>query len=417
MFAPAMYTPPKLVSRAASVVEPKGAGRVLVQVEVNADGSFKVLRVIKTTNAGDNAAALDIAAHSKYAPATSNGKPVKAFFDFDVVFGGESVSGVAGQIAAMLHKNDFAGAKSAAAQALAQNPSNQLVQAQLGVADAFLHDIPGAVAAFDRAGTIPSLYQNVAMQAYSLNAVAVAATQPRTALIEAQKAVGMNGDYSAYYALGVAQAANKDAADAMASLKKAREMAQAARPAADPATMASIDEQLLSAAQAAGDKATADEISTELNKMDPGMAGKNAAYALDQQAVALQNQRNFAAAIAMYERAAAADPKWAGGPEYTKAAIVYAAESNFGGAKIEAQKAIDANPNYAIAYYVNAVAMGTDATPAATWTRCSGPRTPRTRPPSWPKSRAKRSWPNRPNTTPSTTPRTRTSSSGPPSSP
>src|SRR5579862_2959836 len=132
---PQTYTPPRLVSRANSVVEPAGSGHVLVQVQVNADGSFKVLRVIHSTNPGDDAAALDIAKHSKYAPALRNGKAARSLFDFEVVFGEEAVSGVGAQIAAMLHQNDYNGAKAAATQALAQNPDNKLVQAQLGVAE------------------------------------------------------------------------------------------------------------------------------------------------------------------------------------------------------------------------------------------------------------------------------------------
>ncbi len=360
---PQSYTPPRLVSRANSVVEPAGSGHVLVQVQVNPDGSFKVLRVIHSTNPGDNAAALDIAKHSKYAPAMRNGQPARSLFDFEVVFGQEAVSGVGAQIAAMLHQNDFNGAKAAATQALAQNPGNKLVQAQLGVADAFMHDIPGAVAAFDKAGTVPDLYQNVAMQAYALNAVSIAETQPQAALQEAQKAVSLHGDYSAYYALGVAQFDNKDNSAALASLQKAQSLAQSSNPAADQQTLANIDEELLAAAQATGDTATVQRITAEVNKMDPTFAGKMMAYTLDMQATAAQNRHDSGNAIALYEKAAQADPQWAAGPEYTKAAIVEATEPipNLQGARLEAEKAIAQNPNYAMAYFVAAVAMGEDA--------------------------------------------------------
>lgn len=360
---PTTYSPPRLVSRAANVVEPKGAGHVLVQVQVNADGSFKVLRVIRSSNPADNAAALDIASHSKYAPALKNGAPVRSLFDFDVVFGQEAVSGAAAQIAAMLHKNDFNGAKAAAESALTQNSNNQLVQAQLGVADAFLHDISGAVAAFDKAGTIPEMYQNVAMQAYSLNATSLAGTQPQVALAQAQRAVSLNGDYGAYYALGVAQQANKNSTAALSALEKAESMAQGAHPPADASSMANIYQAMLTAAQASGDKATVDRVSAQINKLDPAAGGKTLAYNLDSQAAAKEQQRDFSAAVALYEKAAQASPQWAGPPEYTKAAIVLATESlpNYPAARIEAEKAIAINPNYAPAYYVSAVAMGQDA--------------------------------------------------------
>ena len=354
------YTPPRLVSRANSVVEPAGSGHVLVQVQINADGTFKVVRVIRSDNPGDNAAALDIAAHSTYAPAVRNGQRVKSLFDFQVVFGAQSVSGVGGQIASMLHQNDFNGAKAAATQALAQSPDNKLVLAQLGVADAFLHDIPGAVEAFDKAGTIPDLYQSVAMQAYSLNAVAIAPSQPQVALTQAQRAVDLHGDYGAYYALGVAQYANKNNAQALAALQKAQSMAQSASPPADKRTMANIDEEMLAVAQAMGDTATVQKISADMSKMDPAYAGKLMAYTIDLQATAAQNRHDFNSAISLYEKAAAADPQWAAGTEYTKAAIVLATEPipNYQAARVEAEKAIAAAPNYAIAFFIAAVATG-----------------------------------------------------------
>ncbi|MDQ6826274.1 MAG: TonB family protein, partial [Candidatus Eremiobacteraeota bacterium] len=62
------YFPPKLVKRAAPSVAVGGSGKVVVQVQVNANGSFKVTRVIKSTNHSDDAAALDIARRSSYKP-------------------------------------------------------------------------------------------------------------------------------------------------------------------------------------------------------------------------------------------------------------------------------------------------------------------------------------------------------------
>ncbi|HLI96748.1 MAG TPA: energy transducer TonB [Candidatus Baltobacteraceae bacterium] len=357
------YTPPKLVSRASSVVEPAGAGRVLVQVQVNADGTFKVLRVIKSSNPADNAAALNIAEHSTYAPALKNGKPVAALFDMNVVFGAQAVSGAGGQIAQMLHDNDWVGARSAAEVALTENPKNQLIQAQLGVADAYLHDVESAATAFDRAGTIPDMYQNVAMQVYSLHAVDIAQKQPDLALAEAQKAVSMNGDYGAYYALGTVEHDKGDNVNALQALSKAYQLAQSANPPADATTMRNMLQATLATAQALHDTATAAKVTSELNAASPGMSGKLTAYTLDQQGTEEYKRHDYGDAIAAFEKAAAADPQWAGATEYTKAALVMASEPipNYRGARAEVLKAIDVDPNFAPAYYLGAVAMGSDA--------------------------------------------------------
>lgn len=357
------YTPPKLISRAPSVVEPKGKGTVVVQVMVRANGTFQVMRVLTSTNPGDNAAALDIAKHSKYAPARRNGKPVSNFYDFSVSFGENVVSGAAGQIDKLLHAQQWADAKSTATTALAQNPSDSLVQAQLGVADAFTHDIAGAVAAFDRAGTVPAQYQNVAMQAYALEAQSLLKSSPKEAMVDAQKAVSLGVDYSAYYALGLAQQANGDVSGAQISLEKARAMAAAAKPPADTATRVGIDEALLGIATARKDSSEAADLSAEINALDPGMSGKMRAYSYDQQGTALQNKGDYQAAVKAFEQAAAADPKWAGPIDYTKAAIadVSMAIPNYLAAKSDTDKATAIDPNYAVAYFVEAVAMWRDA--------------------------------------------------------
>lgn len=353
------YTPPKVISRAPNVIEPQGKGSVVVQVMVNANGSFKVMRVLSSTNPRDNAAALDVAKHSKYAPALRNGKPVADFYDFTIVFGQNVVSGAAGRVDAFLHQSKWADAKAAATQALAEDADDPLLQAQLGVADAFTHDISGAVAAFDKAGKIPAQYENIAMQAYALQAESLAASDAKAALADAEKAVSLGGDYSAYYALGMAQHAAGDDAAAKVSLEKARAMAATANPAADTATRVQIDEQLLSLVSAQKNSGEAAELTAEMNELDPGMSGKLAAYTDDEQAAALEKRGDYQGAIALYERAAAANPSWAGAVDYTKAAIAYISmpTPNYLAAKADAEKATSINSSYAPAYFVDAVAM------------------------------------------------------------
>ncbi|HLI97501.1 MAG TPA: energy transducer TonB [Candidatus Baltobacteraceae bacterium] len=303
------YTPPKLISRGPSAVEPKGKGTVVVQVLINPDGSVKVTRVLKSTNPGDNAAALDIAQHSKYAPATRNGKPTRDFFDFTINFAGDVVSGAAGQIDALLHQSRWSEAKTAATSALAQDPNDALVQAQLGVADAFTHDVSGAVAAFDRAGTIPDQYAEVAMQAYLMNAQVLAQSEPKSALAQAQKA---------------------------------KALADRISPPASAATKARIDQ----------------EVSALENPQGGGTAGNS----YEQQGAALQQRGDYAGAIKMYQAVAAANPKVAA-PEYTRCAMLYALMPvpDFLNAETMANKAMGADPNYALGYYVAGVVAAENA--------------------------------------------------------
>ena len=106
-----------------------GSGRVVVQVQVNADGSHKAIRVIHSSNSGDNAAAMEIAQNSTYRPAHRGGKPITAFYDFTLNFHGKSVaqapsessgmvlssaglSTAAAQIAALLRQRQYAASQS-----------------------------------------------------------------------------------------------------------------------------------------------------------------------------------------------------------------------------------------------------------------------------------------------------------------
>src|SRR5665213_1904904 len=72
--------PARLATRGTATTAPAGKGRVVVQVLVNPNGSHKATRVIRTSNAGDNKAALEIAQSSTYHPATRNGKPIVWFY-------------------------------------------------------------------------------------------------------------------------------------------------------------------------------------------------------------------------------------------------------------------------------------------------------------------------------------------------
>ncbi|MDP9018028.1 MAG: energy transducer TonB, partial [Candidatus Eremiobacteraeota bacterium] len=206
------YVAPKLAQMGKSSVPISGSGVVLVKVLVKADGSFDVIKVFKSSNAGDNAAALDIARHSTYHVGLKGGKPTAAFYDFTLKFVGKSVSSNqgegggsgAGAIRDLLQSGKYAGAKAAATAYLANKPNDVLAQTYLGIADAFLNDDVGGAQAFDKLSSIPKKYQILAAQTYSLAAVQTVKTDPAQALLFAKKSLAIHPDGNAYFAMGVA---------------------------------------------------------------------------------------------------------------------------------------------------------------------------------------------------------------------
>ena len=356
------YTPPKLVSRATGSVEPAGKGSVTVQVQLDAHGKVESTRILSSTSNEDNAAALDIAQHSTYTAATRGGKGVRSIYDYVINFGQSVVSGAASQIDGLLHQSQWRQARDAATAALAKNPNDQIVQAQLGVAYAFLHDINDSASAFEKAGPIPTQYASVASQAYAINAENIAASAPTTALVQAQKAISLSpNDCESYYALAVAQHANNLDADAGVSLQKAQSLLVTASPPADTRTKMKIATEQLVLAIAHGDNATAQQVQKQIDALDPThqLSQKITAYYYDQLAVAAMHKSDSRGAIAMFEKAGSTDPQWAAGPEYTKAAILYINLSvpDYLAAKGDADKAIAGNPNFAMADYVAGVAL------------------------------------------------------------
>jgi tetratricopeptide (TPR) repeat protein len=100
-----------------------------------------------------------------------------------------------------------------------------------------------------------------------------------------------------------------------------------------------------------------------MKSLDPNLSQKIVAYTYDAQGEALKKRGDLAGAIKSYEQAAASDPAWAGPLEYTKAAILYASlpVPNYLGAREAANKALSADPKYALAYYVEGVAIAKNA--------------------------------------------------------
>ena len=63
------FVPAKLIKQGTTSTAIAGSGTVVVQVQVNADGTHKAIKVIHSSNSGDNPAAMEIAQNSSYRPA------------------------------------------------------------------------------------------------------------------------------------------------------------------------------------------------------------------------------------------------------------------------------------------------------------------------------------------------------------
>lgn len=279
------FSPAKLLKQGTTSLAIAGSGTVIVQVQVNADGSHKAIKVIKTTNSGDNAAALDIAQNSTYRPAHRGTKPVAAFYDFTLKFKGKSVSSsdsqgntggespsklspAAAQVAALIRAKNYTQAKSKAQMALLSAPSDDSLRQMLGIAAFDSGDVTTAAAAFDKVPAVGKQFQPAAAASFAAAAVTIADQNPTQALAYAQKAVAINPDTNSRFALGTAQLANKQYADAVTTLKAVHDAAMK-DPKLPKASKVNIDARLMTAYLAANDSQGATAIANEIKQLDP----------------------------------------------------------------------------------------------------------------------------------------------------
>ncbi|MGA8533093.1 MAG: energy transducer TonB [Candidatus Tumulicola sp.] len=278
------FSPAKLVKQGTTSVDIAGSGLVIVQVQVNADGTHKAIKVIKSTNGGDNAAALDIAQNSSYRPAHRGSTPVTAFYDFTLKFKGKSVassetggggsgssgglSPAAAAVANLIRAKNYTKAKSQAQAGLLSAPEDQSLREMLGIAAFDSGDVTMAAQAFDKVPTIGKQFQPAAAASFAAASVADAEQNPAQALAYAQKAVALNPDTNSRFALGTAQLVNKQYADAIATLKAVRASAMN-DPKISKTNKVNVDARLMSAYLASGDSQNAQAIANEIKQLDP----------------------------------------------------------------------------------------------------------------------------------------------------
>ncbi len=371
------FTPAKLLKQGTTTQSVAGSGTVVVQVQVNADGTHKAIKVIKSTNSGDNAAAMEIAQSSTYRPAHRGTKPTTAFYDFTLKFNGKSVAQSAEQgessgpaigsaspeaqkIAALIKAKQYAQAKSQAQAALLSAPSDDSLREMLGLAAYYDNDAQTAAASFDRLPSIGKQFQPVAAAALAQAAVAVAQTNPTQSLAYAQKAYALTPNANTRFALGVAQLNNKQNADALATLKAVHDEA-GADPKTTNSVKISIDAQLMAAYLANNDTKGAAAVGAEIKQLDPTstLPGRVIGGNLLQSGVAAAAAKNYDEALKDFDDAAAQGDPQVAVTAYDQAAFTVARmdKPDYKKMLAYADKALAVKPDDAAANYAEGVAL------------------------------------------------------------
>jgi TonB family protein len=359
------------VGKAGTTSQPiAGTGQVQVHVLVDASGKAESATVLKSTNSGDNAAALEIAKTTTYVPAHNGGGAVKSYYDYWLRFNGKSlqteeetaISGGSGggntaAIDALVRAGKYKDAIAKANAALLSAPGDPGVLQLLGVAQYYDNDYTDAAATFSRVQDIKKPFQPIAAQAFATGAVRISQSNPSQSLDYANKAVSLsNGDPTSKFALGVAQLANKQYAEAAATLKGVRD-AMNADPKADTKTKLNVDQELRQAQLANNDSAGANATSADMKTLDP--SGSGASRAMSQHYLQLGSDAmtagDFPTAAKNFDLAAGSSSGQDAVTANTFAAFAVMRESkpDYSKAKDYAQKAVtgapdDAQANFAL---------------------------------------------------------------------
>lgn len=363
------YVGPKLLVPGTNATKSAGKGVVTVQVFVKKDGTFSVNKVLKTTNPSDNEAALEIAKTSKYKAAIRNGKPVGAFYDYALTFGGDNAAtGGAPMVAVMasIRAAKYDDAKAQLATYLQAHPDDTQAYTLLGVANGFGGDDAGAAAAFQKAGTIPDQYKAVALQSYSKYATALLDQKKfPEAVAVANHAIELDpNNLQSFYVRGMANYQVNDAAS-IADLQKARSIAAANK--ADDKTLASLSFNIAMSQLDAGQFGEAATSAKDAARLDPpkGVQLDNYAYAaINNAAVTLANSGKTADAVSRLESGANAFPS-AGPRLLGQAAYIMATDKkpDWKKVSVEADKALALDSTEGRANFMRGVAAAQQSDP------------------------------------------------------
>ncbi len=349
------FTPARVIKQGKTKTPWAGPGLVVLQVEIFPNGSFHVIKVIRTTNKGDVAAALEIAKTSTYKPALRGKKPIQAFYDYTLKFGKSVVrasqpttGGALGHLDTLIHAGKYADAKQAAGSYLLAHPGNMDALQYLGISEYFLSDYASAAQAFDKVTTIGAAFKEAAAQSFAAFSVQQAAVDPQQSLEYAQKAYALDASPNSLYALGVAQFGMKQYAESIATLQKARGILfpQKNTPTA---TKVAIDSHLLQGYLQTGDTTNSNAMLAELKTLDPtGDPGARfvAAFYLQQGVADAKAMKTTEALAALDKAATAGDPKMAE-IAYKQAAfvVIQTKSPDYSRVRSYAKKALALDPN------------------------------------------------------------------------
>jgi TonB family protein len=361
------YSPPKVIKQGASSTPVAGTGTVEVKVFVKKNGTVGSTQVVKSSNHGDDKAALEIAKTSTYKPGARDAKPEDAFYTFVLRFSGSSVQANAGggselaQANALIRGGKYSDAKTQLQSYLSGHPGDKGANALLGVADSYLNDSTGAAAAFDQAGTIPDAFKVVAAHAYTDAAVeALKSKSYDQAAALAGKSLAIQPSVNGLYVRGTAYANAQQYPAAIADLEKAK--AQAVAGKADASTTLAIDTALATAYVFGGQTDKGIALAQDVKRRDPSNTHVDDALTAyyNQQATAAVQAGKSDQAVATLESGAHAVPSRAVAM-YTYAANVIAGAAKTSDAwkkvKAEADKALAIDPNNAQANFVSGIAL------------------------------------------------------------
>jgi TonB family protein len=359
------YSIAKVIKQGTTTQPIAGSGTVLVQVQVNADGTHKVVKILKSDNTGDNAAAMEIAQTSTYRPARRGSTPITTFYDFSLRFNGKSAQtpeenaissggGDTAAIDALVRSGKYKDAIAKANAALLASPGNPAVLQLLGVAQYYDNDYVEAATTFNRVDDIKKPFQPIAAQAFATGAVRVSSTDPTQSLDFAHKAMALSGDNTSKFALGVAELANKQYPDALATLKSVHDQVT------DKAARLNIDTELLQGYLATNDSADAQATANEMKTLDP--SGTGAQRAIAQHYLAAGNDAmkaaDYAGALKDFDQAASAGsaPEAVTANTFAAFAIMSGKKPDYDKAKEYALKAVSASPDDVQANFAAGVA-------------------------------------------------------------
>jgi len=362
------YTPPKLVKQGTATTPLAGNGTVVIQVLVNPDSTFKVQKIVKSTNSADNQAAMEIAQTAQYAPATKSGKKVAAFYTYTLKFvinatQSSSATGGGGTLAkytAEVHAGHYTEARTGLQSYLQAHPDDSQANALLGVSEFFLNNFPDSAAAFTKAGTVPSQYTTVAANAYAKAAQSAISTKNGSAAVaDATKAKQLSPGAPTWNLLGNAQLVNNDYPGAAQSFEQARALAQNDGKL-DSKERGTITANLIAAYADSDQIEKAVALLPEMKQLDPdnGMPLSHVVDYYAKKAQAASNAGKTADAISWYEKGAAY-----GGPlahsMYTNEAVLYmqAAHPDWIQVKTIADRALALQPDDARANLAVGIAL------------------------------------------------------------